>query len=103
MWSLPRRYRSRRQMTRTFIPVSSRGATSATYRPSCRATPSFSPPTDCMVAISADVTAVGMPSTNSRMVYGSGGVPSQAWLAPMMSLLNMPCTSAPAVAICWAM
>ena len=44
-----------------------------------------------------------MPSTNSRTVCGSGRVPSQAWLAPTMSLLNMPCTSLPAAAICAAM
>ena len=103
MWSLPRRYRSRRQITRTFMPVSADGATSVTNRASWCVTPSFSPPTDCMVAICAWVTAVGMPSTNSRTVCGSGRVPSQAWLAPTMSLENMPCTSLPAAAICAAM
>ena len=103
MWSLPRRYRSRRQITRTFMSVSSNGATSVTNRASWCVAPSFSPPTDCMIAIWFAVTAVGMPSTNSRTVNGSGRVPSKAWLAPTMSLLNMPCTSLPAASICAAM
>ena len=34
---------------------------------------------------------------------GSGLVPSNAWLAPTMSLLNMPWTSLPAAFICAAM
>jgi hypothetical protein len=33
---------------------------------------------------------------------GSGLVPSHAWLAPRMSLLNMPCRSAPAAFLCAA-
>ncbi len=56
-----------------------------------------------MIEIWPAVTAVGMPSRNSRRVCGSGLVPSKAWLAPTMSLLNMPCTSLPAAAICFAM
>src|ERR1700722_13038500 len=54
-----------------------------------------------MIAISFAVAAAGMVSTNSRTVNGSGRVPSKAWLAPTMSLLNMPCTSSPAAFI-WA-
>ena len=56
-----------------------------------------------MIEIWSGVTAVGTPSRNSRSVSGSGLVPSKAWLAPTMSLLNMPCTSAPAAVICCAM
>ena len=67
-----------------------------TNRASWCVMPSFSPPVACMSAIWFAVTAVGMVSTNSRTVNGSGRVPSKAWLAPTMSLLNMPCTSSPA-------
>ena len=42
----------------------------------------------------------GCPPGTCRTVNGSGLVPSKAWLAPTMSLLNMPWTSAPAAAIC---
>ena len=85
------------------MPVKENGAAAVTNRASWCVAPSFSPPTDCMIEICAGVTAVGMPSTNSRTVCGSGRVPSQAWLAPTMSLLNMPCTSLPAAFICAAM
>ena len=86
-----------------FILVRLNGATSVTNLASWCVAPSFSPPTDCMRAIWLAVAAVGMPSMNSRSVCGSGGWPSNAWLAPTMSLLNMPCTSLPAAAICAAM
>ena len=83
-------------MTRTFIPVCAvlgdvpdeaaelprRAVVLAADRP---------PEAAC-----AAVSAVGTPSTNSRTVRGSGGVPSCASPVPTMSLLNMPWTSAPA-------
>lgn len=77
-------------------------ATLTTKRPSWRDGPSFSPPMDWRMAAWAGVSVVGTPSTNSRTVPGSGRVPSKALLAPMMSLLNMACTSAPAAFICLA-
>ncbi len=85
------------------MPVTLAGATEVTNRASWWVTPSFSPPVACRVEISAAVTSVGTPSTNSRTLNGSGRVPSKAWLAPTMSLLNMPCTSFPAAFICAAM
>ena len=85
------------------MPVRLNGALSWTNLASWWVIPSFSPPTDCISAIWFCVAAVGMPSTKSRTVRGSGLVPSNAWLAPTMSLLNMPCTSLPAAAICAAM
>jgi hypothetical protein len=84
------------------MPVYPFCATSWTNRPSWRDGPSFSPPTDWRTAVWAGVSAVGTPSTNSRTVYGSGGVPSWASPVPMMSLLNMPWTSAPAALSCLA-
>src|SRR6478752_1138117 len=44
-WSLARKYRSRRQISRMCMPVRLNGATELTNRPSCRDSPSFSPPT----------------------------------------------------------
>src|SRR5262252_3235174 len=87
------------------MPVRLNGATELTYRPSWRDSPSFSPPTAWKSEIwfDTDVQVVGMPSRNIRTVNGSGAVPSWASPVPMMSLLNMPWTSLPAAAICWAM
>ena len=45
---------------------------------------------------------VGTPSLKSR-TWNRSRVPSSAVELPMMSLLNMPCTSLPAAFICWAM
>jgi hypothetical protein len=77
-------------------------ATLCTNRASWRDGPSFSPPTACRVAASAAVSAVGTPSANSRTRCGKR-VPSSAVSLPTMSLVNMACTSVPAVASCWAM
>ena len=68
------------------MPVRPAGATEVTNRASWWVTPSFSPPVACRVEISAAVTSVGTPSTNSRTLNGSGRVPSNAWLARSLSI-----------------
>jgi hypothetical protein len=76
-------------------------ATSSTKRASWRPGESFSPPTDWRVAACAGVSDVGTPSANSRTTCGREMPDEVERDAPMMSLVNMPCTSVPA-ALAWA-
>jgi hypothetical protein len=76
------------------MPETPKPATSVASRASCRAGESFSPPTARRTSASASVSAVGTPSAKSRMLRGLR-MPSSAVELPTMSLVNMPCTSAP--------
>lgn len=76
-------------------------ATSATNLAKFRAGESFSPPIDSRVATLEAFSVDGMPWANRRMLFGSRNPLSPLGL-PTISFVNIPCTSAPAAAICWA-